>query len=148
MKIYKSSQFYNHFKSIIKGNREKSDKKGKKWGYDFVTSFNLLKHHKKVTYYSKEVDDLPEENEIEENIVYIIGENGYHWLAAFRCPCGCNDIIQLNLLPEAFPHWEIVSYKKKSISIIPSIERINGCKSHFNFANGKVYFWGSNSFHS
>jgi len=30
---------------------------------------------------------------IEPGIIYIIGEQGYQWAIAFKCPCGCgNDV--------------------------------------------------------
>lgn len=92
-------------------------------------------------YMGEFVDDLPLENEIEDNKIYIVGENGYEWQGAFNCPCGCGDLIQLNLLEGGENIWRIASRNSKKISITPSINRTMGCKSHFTVTNGKVRWW-------
>lgn len=102
----------------------------------------------KSDFTSKQVDDMPNEDEFKSETVYIVGENGYSWLAAFQCPCGCKDIIQLNLLPEANPNWKIYNKKGGKITISPSVERIVGCKSHFNLTNGKAHFLIYSFYHS
>lgn len=82
------------------------------------------------------VDDLP--NEICPGIIYIIGEKEFHWQLAMICPCGCNEIIQLNLLKDASPQWEFRITKKNKITIYPSVWRNKGCKSHFVLKNSVV----------
>ena len=84
------------------------------------------------------VNDLPDD--LEDKRVYIIGEDIYKWQAAFKCPCGCDALIQLNLLAEARPYWN-VSIKKNLISIAPSIERVSGCRSHFTLKRGHINWW-------
>jgi len=90
-------------------------------------------------------DVLPEVSEIKEKTIYIVGEKGYYWLAAFKCPCGCNDLIQLNLLNHASPSWKIINDNNPKISILPSIDRNVGCKSHFSIKNSRVLEWRDNS---
>lgn len=82
----------------------------------------------------------PDKNKIKDNVVYIIGENNNYWLAMFKCPCGCNDIIQLNLLNDSSPSWKISSKPYSKISIKPSIERVVGCKSHFTLTKGRIEY--------
>ena len=94
--------------------------------------------NKPTIYTSEYIDDMPDEKKIRNNTVYIIGENTYYWLAAFRCPCGCNDIIQLNLLNDSFPSWRITSRRNSRISILPSIERTVGCRNHFTLTKGLI----------
>lgn len=101
---------------------------------------------KRLDYVEMQVDDLPELHEIKERIIYIVGENGYHWVAAFKCPCGCGDLIQLNLLKEAIPFWNILFQEEELITIYPSIERKIGCKSHFNLTKGQITWWSTNDF--
>ena len=94
-----------------------------------------------IEYYCfKKVDDIPQN--IESKIVYIIGEKGFEWLAVFNCPCGCGDIIQLNLLKEATPSWRFMCHRNGRISVSPSINRIVNCQSHFNIVKGKIKWWG------
>ena len=83
------------------------------------------------------VSELPKEPN--EHILYLEGnlkENNY-WYALLKCPCGCGDIIMLNLMADAKPSW-VVAYKNKSPSVFPSIWRTKNCKSHFWLTEGKV----------
>lgn len=91
-----------------------------------------------VKYVSEYIDDIPEEDQIEERVVYIIGENEYYWQVAFICPCGCQELIQLNLLPEVYPSWSFKHNKKNEITLLPSINRKVGCASHFRIVSGLV----------
>ncbi len=80
-------------------------------------------------------NDIPEK--VAQNKILIIGEPENYWLVILKCPCGCKNIIHLNLLKEARPCWTFLVNKKK-ISLKPSIWRKTGCKSHFFIKNGKV----------
>ncbi|HCY43381.1 MAG TPA: hypothetical protein DHV48_18935 [Prolixibacteraceae bacterium] len=82
------------------------------------------------------VDELPEM--VTDKVIYIVGEMNFPWLLAFKCPCGCQNLIQLNLLKDAEPCWRFKIDKKKKINIYPSVWRINGCKSHFFIRKSKI----------
>jgi hypothetical protein len=71
-------------------------------------------------------------------VVYVLGENGYRWSAAFRCPCGCGATVQLNLLPEARPRWTLTVHDDRSVSLRPSVWRNAGCRSHFVMRHGRI----------
>lgn len=60
--------------------------------------------------------------DIEDGVVYIIGEDEHKWLALMKCPCKCNSTIHLNLLPESRPRWTC-TIVGEAISITPSIHR-------------------------
>jgi hypothetical protein len=90
------------------------------------------------------VDDLP--NNVNDNSIYVVGERESPWLIAFNCPCGCHNLIQLNLLKEADPCWNYKVDTKMKINISPSIWRNNGCKSHFYVRNGKIH-WVKSSYY-
>jgi len=81
-------------------------------------------------------DDFPES--IKESVIYIIGDKESPWLIAFKCPCGCSQTIQLNLLKDADPNWKFKLTIQKKINISPSVWRTTGCKSHFFIRNSKV----------
>ncbi len=82
----------------------------------------------------KFVDDLPET--CKEDIIYIIGSE-FKWIIVFLCPCGCKNVIYLNLLKEEAPNWNY-TFNKNKLTISPSIRRTKGCKSHFWIKNGKI----------
>jgi hypothetical protein len=70
--------------------------------------------------------------------IYVAGERGNYWGAALLCPCGCEETIQLNLLKDVRPCWHIDELPDGSISIMPSIWRQKGCKSHFFVRDGQI----------
>lgn len=82
------------------------------------------------------VDDLPEK--VNDKTIYIVGNSKQPWLLAFTCPCGCQNIIQLNLLKDADPCWKYKVTKKNKINISPSVWRTTGCKSHFFVRKSKI----------
>lgn len=71
-------------------------------------------------------------------VVYVLGENGYRWSAAFRCPCGCGATVQLNLLPAARPCWSVTAHRDRAVSLSPSVWRSVGCRSHFFMRYGRI----------
>ena len=73
--------------------------------------------------------------------IYLIGTKPYFWAAMFLCPCGCNEVITLNLLKDASPRWEF-KVRNGAISLYPSIWRKVRCKSHFHITKGRVR-WSS-----
>lgn len=79
--------------------------------------------------------DEPEN--ILDKLIYIVGERPHYWMLCFKCPCGCNEVIRLNILKEANPRWKF-SIRWRQITIYPSIWRKVGCKSHFHIRKGKV----------
>jgi Family of unknown function (DUF6527) len=81
------------------------------------------------------IEDFP--SFVEQEKIYIIGENNYYWALVFLCPCGCSEKIQLNVLDEASPYWKF-SVNDDVITIKPSIWRNSGCKSHFFIDRGNV----------
>ena len=82
------------------------------------------------------VDEFPES--LEANKLYVAGENGYFWAAAMLCPCGCGDVIELNLLKRAQPCWSVKEHPDGSASLMPSVWRRKGCRSHFYLRNGRI----------
>lgn len=68
---------------------------------------------------------------IDADTLYIMGEGKYFWSILLRCPCGCGDILQLNLHRDTHPFWDIKLHINGSISISPSIWKKDECRSHF-----------------
>jgi len=63
---------------------------------------------------------------------------------AFKCPCGCDTTIFLNLLFDAKPRWKYYITKKGNISISPSVWRKVGCKSHFYIRESRISWCNKN----
>ena len=82
------------------------------------------------------LEDMPDV--ARPNRVYLVGEPGSPWAAAFLCPCGCDDLVKLSLLSEDDPSWIASGATGDQASLHPSIWRIRGCRSHFFIKAGKV----------
>lgn len=95
---------------------------------------------KKEDYKFVNTEDIPDA--IENGKIYIVGEDGYDWVAVLKCPCGCKETIQLNLLTDARPCWKIIHHKDKTMSLSPSINRTVNCKSHFSISRNMLSWWG------
>jgi hypothetical protein len=104
-----------------------------RWYWKIVVKFAewLQSEHKFV-----HVHDLPDH--VNNKTIYIVGEKEHPWLLAFNCPCGCQNVIQLNLLQDANPCWKYKVTKKNKINISPSVWRTTGCKSHFFVCKSKI----------
>src|ERR1700677_3223757 len=53
------------------------------------------------------------------------------WCVGMRCPCGCGSVIELLVIPEAKPRWNLNVDAKGRPSLSPSVWVQRGCRSHF-----------------
>jgi hypothetical protein len=58
------------------------------------------------------------------------------------CPCGCGDVVQLNLLPTTRPRWRVEDHPNGTVTLFPSVWRQKGCRSHYHLRRG-VIVWCS-----
>ena len=66
------------------------------------------------------VAELPDS--LQQRRFYVIG-NAVPWSAAFLCPCGCDEVIHISLLPNDLPSWS-VSFNRSSLpTLSPSVRR-------------------------
>lgn len=84
------------------------------------------------------VDDLPDSPA--PYLVYIAGFGKNSWAASMLCPCGCKEAIELNLLREVRPRWDVVEHANGTVSLIPSVWRSSGCRSHFILRDGLIHW--------
>lgn len=77
---------------------------------------------------------------LEKRRIYIVEESGYQERAVFLCPCGCGEVLYLNLLTEERPCWHINIHSDGTASLKPSVWRKKGCKSHFWLKDGRVHW--------
>ena len=60
------------------------------------------------------------------------------WCAGMRCPCGCGRRIELLLITEAEPRWDLHVDGEGRPSLSPSVWLRDGCQSHFVVRSGRI----------
>ena len=98
--------------------------------------WEALPWRRPAIYRYRVVEDLPDR--YSKGIVYLVGEGENLWAAALKCPCGCGDVIELNLLAAARPRWAAQMHPDRTVSLAPSVWRQKACKSHFVMRQGHV----------
>lgn len=84
------------------------------------------------------LDDDP--SRLSNSRLYVIGDRDHPWKAMLKCPCGCGEIIELNLCPPARPRWTVSVEGDHRPTVKPSIWRTTGCRSHFVLRRGLVHW--------
>ncbi len=82
------------------------------------------------------VEEFPDN--LKKTKVYLAGEDENLWAAAMVCPCGCGDVIELNLLKQARPCWNVQIHSDETVTLTPSVWRQKGCRSHFWLRHGRI----------
>src|SRR5260221_6064773 len=59
------------------------------------------------------------------------------WLH-FLCPSNCNEKLSVNLMKSMSPSWELNYMNNHTLSLYPSINKTDGCKSHFFIINSQI----------
>lgn len=68
----------------------------------------------------------------------LLKDDGEDWSVGFCCPCGCGEVIELLLLPDVAPRWDIRIDQRGRPTISPSVWRATGCRSHFWLHDGRI----------
>jgi hypothetical protein len=74
--------------------------------------------------------------------LYLVGGRAHPWCAMLRCPCGCQETLHLDLLPDVRPRWDVRVHSNGMPSLAPSVHRTLGCRSHFFLHEGRVEWCG------
>jgi hypothetical protein len=75
---------------------------------------------------------------LKAGVLYLVEDDGVTEQAAMMCPCGCNNILHMNLLPDERPCWQVAQHSDGTATLHPSVWRKKDCGSHFWFKRGKV----------
>ncbi|WP_420813195.1 DUF6527 family protein [Pararobbsia silviterrae] len=70
-------------------------------------------------------------------MIALIGSADNLKWARFKCPCGCGEVLALNLMPSHSPRWTVSSAPDGAISIFPSVDA-TACGAHFWIRNGRL----------
>lgn len=75
---------------------------------------------------------------LEKRRIYILTEDGDPWEAKMVCPCGCDEVLDLNLIPDDHPTWKASADAQGRATLYPSVWRHVGCRSHFWVRGGRI----------
>lgn len=89
-----------------------------------------------------EGDELPEN--LPKMKLIVAREDGELWAAGMNCPCGCGARMELMLLKEARPRWDLVVDDINQPTLHPSVWRNKGCRSHFWLQSGNIIWCNDN----
>jgi hypothetical protein len=67
-------------------------------------------------------------------------DDGEDWCVGMRCPCGCGYAIELLVVPEGKPRWDVKVDANGAPTLTPSIWLQKGCRSHFSVREGRIYW--------
>ncbi len=84
---------------------------------------------------------------VEGQDLILARENGEDWAVAFLCPCGCDDRLELALIPEIRPSWKLSVNANGQPTLYPSVWRKDACRSHFWLRDGLIVWCREESFH-
>lgn len=85
-----------------------------------------------------EGDSLP--SRMPKRDVVLARDDSEDWCVGMRCPCGCGHVIELLVVAEAKPRWDVIVDAKGRPTISPSVWLRKGCRSHFWIREGRVYW--------
>lgn len=75
----------------------------------------------------------------------IVERGGVTRQLVMKCPDGCGEVISVNLDRRSGPAWRL--YKRRGQwTLYPSIDKPNGCESHFVLSYGKI-IWADSDWH-
>jgi uncharacterized protein DUF6527 len=84
------------------------------------------------------VPDHPSPDSMKPGWLYVVGSSGYRKWAYFRCPADHDEIIQLSLMPQRRPRWEVSIDRLGRPTIHPSVWQLDGSYAHFWIKQGRV----------
>ena len=95
----------------------------------------ILRKVIKTVTYSKYVMVTSQAEAIEvtkdRKVIAIVGtKKNPKWLL-MNCPCGCNEVLRVNLSPAMRLAWRVNFLSSEVLSLYPSVDLESGCRAHF-----------------
>ena len=85
-------------------------------------------------------DSLPDQLPRRDLILARDGDED--WCVGMICPCGCQSKIELLVIEEAKPRWDVHFDNEQRPTLSPSVWLKTGCRSHFLVRKGRVVWCG------
>jgi hypothetical protein len=73
--------------------------------------------------------------------VLLARDRGEDWCVGMRCPCGCGCHIELLVIREAAPRWDLATDRQGLPTLKPSVWLQTGCRSHFWLRHGRIQWY-------
>lgn len=83
-------------------------------------------------------DEMPKA--LPARTLVVLVDDGDPWSAGMMCPCGCERVLEVMLLPGVKPRWDVEVNAKGQPSLRPSVWVADGCRAHFWLRNGRVHW--------
>jgi len=83
-------------------------------------------------------DSLP--SRLPHRDVVLARDGDEDWCVGMRCPCGCGQTIELLVIREVAPRWDLSVDAKGFPTLKPSVWLQKGCRSHFWLRHGYVHW--------
>lgn len=84
------------------------------------------------------VERTPRNNEVKQDIFYLVDPGNKPKWVMFHCPCGCGHVITLSMQKVHNPHWQLNVGIDGCPTLYPSIWQKTGCYSHFWLIEGRI----------
>lgn len=106
-----------------------------RWWRDLTSRLFVRKHYRRV----RHVNSGEDTGQLQDDEIVLVGPTNHPKWAILRCPCGCGEVIHVNLMKSHYPHWTMTFEREGSLSFSPSLWVDSGrCGSHFLLMCGRV----------
>lgn len=79
-------------------------------------------------------------------MVAIVESAGRRKWAMLQCPCGCGEVLAMNLMPTHRPRWVVQLNSAGQATLYPSVDSTK-CGAHFWLKHGRIIWAGSSRPH-
>ena len=98
----------------------------------------ILGLKQKKTYFSViEIEDM-QNIKLKPHYLYVERRGGKDRWLHLLCPSGCGQTLSVNLMQSINPFWTLLQNSDKTVTLSPSIDKTDGCRSHFFIRNSQV----------
>lgn len=93
-------------------------------------------------YSVQQVEDISDVR-VKPNYIYIEKRGDKERWLHLACPSKCGDLISVNLMRSVTPFWTVSWSKDRKVTLSPSINKTDGCKSHFFIRESQIVWANS-----
>lgn len=97
----------------------------------------LWRDHQRSNAFRIVVDATSMSAEPARRELLVVGSQDKPKWVKFRCPCGCGEVLALNLMQSHFPRWAIARDDANRLTVSPSVHSTT-CGAHFFVRSNRV----------